>query len=647
MNPTYRYPGFRSFEDNDIDRRLFFGREKEKKLFFHKVLVNRLTVLFARSGLGKTSLINAGLNQALRVKGYTPLLIRLNNAAIDPMEQIYQEIKEIVKLENLRWLPEKIPWKLVLILDQFEEFFILYSPEIRQSFIKQMADLINNNIPDEVLRIFQPEETSPYSDRPPNIKIIISIREDFLGHLEEMADFIPIILNSRFRLPPLSFDQARQAINGPSNVDIESILTQPFTFTEEAVNEMLNFLCRRNERGKTIKTDEVESFQLQLLCRHIEEHIVPEKTNFGKGDIIIESAELGGDDGMRQVMERFYGNILDKFKPGDPRNRIRKLFEDEDGLISVSDRRLSLEQSEIERKFNVSEKELLQLINYRLLRSEPRVGSVYYELSHDTLILPIRKFQEKQQEQEDLLNKLSAEALSIEAGNPGAYEKLALEYIKNGAPVKAVEIYRQALNVAPEYADIYSNISKNLIIQGNENLAEDIYECTLKSGSKKASLYFDLGNRYRNLKKYNKAAAAFQTAFELDPENISTKINLVENYFLAKQSEKAGSLAKEVMEIKNISAAEKLAVHCISILSLLIQGKMEEADTQSKIMEDFYKSLPDKYERNWSYRDMESFILENKKLFEPNAGSLLELIKKLESPQKSELLFGVRFRYHD
>ncbi len=74
----YRYPGTRPFYDNEIDRRLFFGRNKETRLLLHETLTAPLVVLFGKSGLGKTSLVNAGLNQKLRDRGFVPLKIRFN-----------------------------------------------------------------------------------------------------------------------------------------------------------------------------------------------------------------------------------------------------------------------------------------------------------------------------------------------------------------------------------------------------------------------------------------------------------------------------------------------------------------------------------------------------------------------------------------
>lgn len=61
-----RYPGARSFYDNATDRLLFNGREEEIDLLFHRVCATRLLVLFGKSGVGKTSLLQAGIFEKLR-----------------------------------------------------------------------------------------------------------------------------------------------------------------------------------------------------------------------------------------------------------------------------------------------------------------------------------------------------------------------------------------------------------------------------------------------------------------------------------------------------------------------------------------------------------------------------------------------------
>lgn len=55
----YGFPGLRSFEENDAA--IFNGRSKEKQQLFDLIMVERVLVMFAKSGAGKSSLLRAGI----------------------------------------------------------------------------------------------------------------------------------------------------------------------------------------------------------------------------------------------------------------------------------------------------------------------------------------------------------------------------------------------------------------------------------------------------------------------------------------------------------------------------------------------------------------------------------------------------------
>src|ERR1700752_3484804 len=73
-----RYPGTRPFCDTPDDHALFFGRGDESEQFYLRVLSVPLVVQFGRSGLGKTSLLQAALFPRLRQKPFLPVMVRLN-----------------------------------------------------------------------------------------------------------------------------------------------------------------------------------------------------------------------------------------------------------------------------------------------------------------------------------------------------------------------------------------------------------------------------------------------------------------------------------------------------------------------------------------------------------------------------------------
>jgi putative ribosome biogenesis GTPase RsgA len=65
------YKGLANFDDSEIDARLFFGRDAERDALVANLLASRLTVLYGASGVGKSSLLRAGVAQLLRRQGTT------------------------------------------------------------------------------------------------------------------------------------------------------------------------------------------------------------------------------------------------------------------------------------------------------------------------------------------------------------------------------------------------------------------------------------------------------------------------------------------------------------------------------------------------------------------------------------------------
>lgn len=562
---NYRYPGLLNFEDTETHRQLFFGRDQEKEALLNKVLADKLVVLFARSGLGKTSLINAGLKQSLRDMGFIPITIRFDETITNPVQKVYADIEEIVERQKSDleyeegekdslwkyfktvsfWTKNNNLRKPVLILDQFEEFFENYLQKEREDFIEQLADLVNNNIPEDVEKNTSGEGgRSFYSEKPPQVKILISIREDYLGHLEEISGEIPGILHHRYRLLPMKREDARKAIIRPAQKKDKHFCTKPFTYDDLAVEQMLDFLGTQEVRGKEEITDEVECFQLQLLCQSIEVK-VKERQKEAQGDIIVDENILKGEDDMRRVMENFYDNQINKLNSRKKRRKARSLCEKE--LINKKGRRQIFGDDYIESEFGVSKDLLEELVELRLLRTESRKrGSLYlYELSHDTLTAPIRRsFKRRQAKKRRTMIPIFAVciliilAIIVSKASQKSYEnyennvklskalsksnlELAVIYIKNNQVDEALEVYRQALDTDNRNANIYKEIVDILEEKGMNDRIEEIYDIASTSDSQESSFYLILGNEYYHIKTYGKAAEMFKKAIQRDPKNSS------------------------------------------------------------------------------------------------------------------------------
>jgi tetratricopeptide (TPR) repeat protein len=182
---------------------------------------------------------------------------------------------------------------------------------------------------------------------------------------------------------------------------------------------------------------------------------------------------------------------------------------------------------------------LAQLVDNRLLRAEKRVGSVYYELSHDSLVAPIRLSQRtsmylllKEAEQlhsESQIGPAIAKYKKFLKANPqnkGAYETLAVLYLEIGEKEKAFDIYKKAISADVEFAGIYKKIRDVLKQKNDTETLEELYGIALQVKSKDAYHYFKLGFDYYYLKKYDAAIASFKKALELKPNYTSAYNNM-------------------------------------------------------------------------------------------------------------------------
>src|ERR1700722_14446456 len=167
--------GLASFTEET--RAYFFGRDEEVAELARRVQRKLLTVLFGQSGLGKTSILRAGLVPRLRTQGYCPVYVRIayGREAPEPAEQIKQAIARSARRAG-EWTQAGVAsdgeslWEYMhhrddvlqdadgksliplLIFDQFEEIFTLgQSDEFGRAraarFIADLADLVENRAP--------------------------------------------------------------------------------------------------------------------------------------------------------------------------------------------------------------------------------------------------------------------------------------------------------------------------------------------------------------------------------------------------------------------------------------------------------------------------------------------------------------------
>jgi hypothetical protein len=362
-----------------------------------------------------------------------------------------------------------LPATPVLVFDQFEEVFTLaHSDASRRDFLAELADLANETMPEanrqDLLSHYQQTQDGvsvaemQWWENQPDVRIVLSIRSDFLHFVDQVSALIPGILRNRYQLQPLSREKARIAIERPAAATGE-YASPPFQYTEAALSEMIGFLAGQNLMDKAAQEandlqspkqrDEIEAVNLQIVCQDIEEKIIDyqKPENFA-----IEPDFYGQIEGLRGSIRNFYVNQIQAFpksyvermlqkaqfgeqiSPDDRRlshetpETLRELAQRliEENLVTSGNRRNSVVDDTLLDAYKVSPDFLDTLVDKsRLLRKEPRLDDFYYEISHDTLLPAIiesrdtrRQTEHANQEKVALEAQLAEEAqrrMAIEA----------------------------------------------------------------------------------------------------------------------------------------------------------------------------------------------------------------------------------------
>jgi hypothetical protein len=184
----------------------FFGRRQHSKIIADHVRARSVTVLYGASGVGKSSVLNVAVQTALgpnwtiaRMRDWRDP-VRLERAAVDDVLRGLPR-KPRRASDRLRFAP-LIAWAtrttnrpLLLILDQFEEYFLYRERERMRPFEVAMGNLLARR------------------DLP--LHILLAIRDDALHHLDELRAYVPGILDTTIKLDHLSDAGIEEAIRGP------------------------------------------------------------------------------------------------------------------------------------------------------------------------------------------------------------------------------------------------------------------------------------------------------------------------------------------------------------------------------------------------------------------------------------------------
>ena len=407
VSPESPWLGLRPFTEDA--HKYFFGRDAELSDLFQRVVHKPLTVLFGRSGLGKTSLLQAALVPRLRDAGFIPIVLRLDYA--EGAAPLLRQFVDALIAALRRVLPEldasltrvpadtNLPWVLfhdpvfgltapeaprpVVLLDQFEEIFTMgQATSERQAataeFLQMLADLVENRVPESLRSLLETDDALAdrldYATRP--AKILLSLREDFLHRLERYRGRMPAVMDNRFELRFLTGTQALEAVIEPGRLRCR-LGTEIAPLVSEATGgAIVRFVA---DVAPDIPLPEIDAVPplLSLLCAELNEQRVAAEEG------VIRPEQLKGR--AENILEQFYERCFSS-QPTAVRTFV------EDRLLSAEGFRESTTVDTATHELARTgltpagaEQAITRLVDARLLTCEERGGVRRIELTHDIL----------------------------------------------------------------------------------------------------------------------------------------------------------------------------------------------------------------------------------------------------------------------
>jgi hypothetical protein len=363
-----------------------------------------LTALYGKSGLGKSSLLQAGLFPLLRRQHYLPVYLHVDfsdNSSDLPLEQVARRLDEelaranaespqrrdgeslweYLHRENLEiWSKENFPLMPVLVFDQFEE---LFSPKISgtekfQEICDSLADLIENRIPVEQASKPARSRKSLLNLLSHHYRIVISFREDFLPDLKSWEKDVPSLLRNYLRLEPMTRQCAIEAVEGPGQKVLE----------RNVAPLIVDFVGRIDDKTKINNETLVEPVLLSLFCYQL---------NYRRknGDRIDKNiVQSSGHD----ILQSFYQAAIDDGDVKGPPNAVSFI---ETFLVQGDRFRGNYPMAEAIDGNLLKQTQLKALIDrHRLLRIVQYPDTARIELIHDRLVEVVCKARDERKRRE-------------------------------------------------------------------------------------------------------------------------------------------------------------------------------------------------------------------------------------------------------
>jgi len=312
--PACPYKGLESYSEADSD--YFFARDSFRDLIAANLMASRLTVLYGPSGVGKSSLLQAGVMPLLRQTSEGAFsYLAVEDAIVaycgswrnDPLLELGRALLHAVptpvavsdllaenptlSLELLQEVASRLGADIYLLLDQFEELALYHTGDSGKAFNAELARIIK----------------APGLQ----VSVLIGVRDDALATLDRLEPYVPRIVDNKLRLEQLTQSEAREAIEQPLVRYNASVPTdRQVSIEPRLVDELLDQLrtgslsVAEGGEGVVAHSDSVESPYLQLVMTRLWTAEAEE------GSRVLRIETLRRLGGARQIVETHLDQVM-------------------------------------------------------------------------------------------------------------------------------------------------------------------------------------------------------------------------------------------------------------------------------------------------------------------------------------------------
>jgi hypothetical protein len=365
-----------SYQQSDAD--VFFGREKETQDLYNALSGVKHLMVYGPSGSGKTSLVECGLRNQFSDADWYAITIRkgadinasvfasINNVLLEkieldidtrmPVDPNMEFGQAIEQLFAERYQP------VYLLFDQFEELLISGNAEEKKKFFTLLNKLIRNKVP---------------------CRVMLIMREEFIGHLSEFEPLCPSIFQHRFRVEKMGRKNVEEVI---CHI-LEAPKYQTFFTVADSHKLAESILSKLPDKRKEIELAHVQVFLGELWDR----------AQAGKKNNqlpVLNDGLIHDDDNLEAVLESFLKKQIVELEGSYGERVPLELL-----AAMISERFTKLQLSELDIKADLEHKkvvskkpiaELLKELEQRRIIRTIKVGDeTQYEISHDVLALVV------------------------------------------------------------------------------------------------------------------------------------------------------------------------------------------------------------------------------------------------------------------